>query len=483
MRAKRLFLALAITLAMGFITTIAAQPCDCAPRASVEDSFISAAAVIAGKITATHRGKNAQGVEDVNSVTMTVLRVYKGRTQAGASIKLAQGDGTACAWRFDETSVGLEFLLYLTDENIRTAVWTVPLCSRSDRWESSAADVRYLENRSAFRGRTRLAGLVSKWDGDPEPAAGVTVTLTGVERSFELKTDARGVYEVYDLPPGPYQVQAETPAGWKLNGYLTGHTPNLDRAKWTPELLQIPIIVEAGKPASLDFHFQPDNALRGKIVDAQGRPFTNVYVHAVVPGAPTTDDDLVDWTRDDGTFSIERLPTGRYQLSISEGVAMDGRTPFEPFFYPKTNDRKRAEVFQLEPGKIIDLTIRPREAVETIIITGRVIYADGAPAVRQYVGFDPAEPRFDVMQSGAPRSDAEGRFSLRVLKGAVGSLIGYFQPTAKELRQCPAWVEVVKGDFRFPRVVETPKAQIKADRDLDGVTLSFPFAGCLEALD
>jgi hypothetical protein len=44
----------------------------------------------------------------------------------------------------------------------------------------------------------------------------VKVRLIGEKETYETATNVDGVYEIYDLPPGRYTVEPETPKGWAI---------------------------------------------------------------------------------------------------------------------------------------------------------------------------------------------------------------------------------------------------------------------------
>jgi hypothetical protein len=384
---------------------------------------------------------------------------------------------------FTEDAVGLELLLYLSPDEQRDALWSLPVCSRSNSVEQMAADLRFLDHIGAVRSRTRLSGTVMLWESEAELAAGVTVRVNGPAGVYELRTDEDGVYELYDLPAGSYQVEAITPAGWTPMPSFSAHTPNLDKTKWKWGSSTIPIIVEAGKQANVDLFFEPDNALRGRMIDALGRPISWVGVHAIAVGADPEDEDALDRgtdsTKADGSFSIDNLPTGRYQLLINEGGTVTGSAPFTPFYYPNTSDRSRAKVFTIKPGQVIDgVVIKPREVAETVVISGRILFANDAPVFHQYLAFAP-EGGGDI--TGPIATDLEGRFTVRVFKGARGTLTGGFDPTSKQLRNCPSLAEFFKSVWFRGVATQTVSVPIHAEADITDVILKFPFSLCEKA--
>jgi hypothetical protein len=483
MRPKHFLLGLLVILAASLAYPAAAQETivDCPPHPTAMDSFATSSTVVIAKITSVKLAAKVNGVQPARSVTMEVLKAYKGSLKRGDKIKFAGVVTIRLGWMFTGESEGLELLLYLSPDEQREALWRLPVCSRSNSVEQMAADLRFLDRIDDFRGRTRLSGTVNLWQSEAETAVGVTVRINGPAGVFELQTDAQGVYELYDLPAGSYQVEAVAPAGWGPIPSFNAHTPNLDKTKWKPGSSTIPIIVEAGKQANVDLFFQPDNALRGRMIDALGRPISWVGVHAVAVGADPEDEDALDrgsdGTKPDGSFSIESLPTGRYQLLINQGGSITGATPFAPFYYPNTSERARAKVFTIKAGQVIDgIVIRPRETAETVVISGRMLFVNDQPVAVQTVGFMPEGGGWESPSA----TDLEGRFSIRVFKGARGTLTGVFEPRSKDLRNCPALAAWFRTSwFRMP-ATQSLSVPVRTDIDTSELVLKYPFAPCAD---
>ena len=80
--------------------------------------------------------------------------------------------------------------------------------------ESAPDDLRFLRALPASADRTRISGQVML-SGDPVrplPDVSVTLTLSGSPPSTAV-TDAKGVFEVYELPRGSYTVSVRAPQG------------------------------------------------------------------------------------------------------------------------------------------------------------------------------------------------------------------------------------------------------------------------------
>jgi hypothetical protein len=89
-------------------------------------------------------------------------------------------------------------------------------CGAAGPIESPEAEV---ELRVLKDGRTkdgvRIIGYVERydWEHPPEPARGIKVVVKGPSGELHLTTDQQGIFDVTDLPPGPYAVDLENSGG------------------------------------------------------------------------------------------------------------------------------------------------------------------------------------------------------------------------------------------------------------------------------
>jgi hypothetical protein len=149
--------------------------------------------------------------------TVRVEEAFKG-VQKGELIQIDQ-PGSDCDMKY---SRGWRRLLYLNV--LRGGLWMSPGCDRSRDSDSASDDLRFLRALPASAERTRISGEVIVSGEPSRPLSGVTVTLTqGNGPSTIALTNAKGVFEVFDLPRGAYQVSIDVPQGFKANyGYVSG---------------------------------------------------------------------------------------------------------------------------------------------------------------------------------------------------------------------------------------------------------------------
>src|SRR5258705_5099362 len=304
-----------------------AEACSCGGSATVLDAYNHADVVVIVNAVSVEKaepektapkGQMSNGenyVDGVKSTMMRVEQVFKGTLKVGAEMVFAQGGGADCIWTFDEGDIGKKFLFYLKRFD-DSSIWVAGTCGRSSPVDHAGDDLLYLRNLDKVRDKTRISGtLVFRYEVG-ESLAGRKIRIVGAERTYELKTDDNGVYEIYDLPDGRYFVEQEVPKGWKVGRFWSGYTPSIDRKAKDGSLQKIPIFLEAKKHAGLNIVFEIDNVVRGRIYDPLGQPMNGVCLD-LIPSDGTKGRYLADCTEEDGVFSIDEIPPGGYVIIVN----------------------------------------------------------------------------------------------------------------------------------------------------------------------
>ena len=150
------------------------------------------------------------------------------------------------------------YLFYANFDRARRQ-WEVRYCGRTLMAQYAHDDLRYLENLPAVANKTRVAGSLILYENDKENPAGnmrrlqgVAVRLIGEGKRFEAVTDANGLYEFYDVPPGSYVIEPAIPAGMMLMAVF--HYGAFDRSK----VRVLRIEVKEGKCNGASIVLKPD---------------------------------------------------------------------------------------------------------------------------------------------------------------------------------------------------------------------------------
>jgi hypothetical protein len=234
--------------------------------------------------------------------------------------------------------------------------------------------------------------------GQPDPLGGLTVTIEGEGKRLELKTDASGYFETFDLLPGSYRIS-------------TGVTGKLRGADAQT--------VELRTVASLGFNTTTMGSLTGRVLDQEGRPVRELQVELLQPGAAQPSGRVTTYvtTTEDGTFVFNEAVAGRYLLAVnSVGRRSLYGAPFRPSYFPKAASSADAQVITVADGVSVDIgDFVLQERYPTVDVSGIVVTPDGKPVPGAYVNLNKSGGEWDAARS--VQTDAEGRFVHQAFEG------------------------------------------------------------------
>ena len=494
----RYLLLILCSVSLLLIASHSARACSCAPRGSVLESFEASDEVVILRVISIEKGENTEErryVDGVKSATMVIEKVFKGKLKVRDEIVFGQGSGSNCIWTFNEESVGHRYLLYLSrPETLANSsylpskepgLWFAFGCGRSSGLAGATEDLLYLEKMNKVRGKTRISGSIGGGFDYPDlDVAGKKIKIIGPKKTYETKTDKDGVFEIYDVPPGKYFVEPETPAGWKINPSWLRYSRSVVGADiGNPEMkssTQVAIMLEPKKHASLEIVFTVDNSVRGRVLDPKGRPMHRVCVYLLGPEQVKYGPS--DCTDEEGQFEITQVPEGEYVLVANADGKPSSDEPFRSVFYPSVSERERATPISVVAGARIDnLDIVISRLEETITIEGVLRYSDGKPVVEEWVQFKATNPDAKVDGDASAKTDSAGRFTLQVLKGLTGDLTADDWLYAGQYKNCPKVDELIAKGGRDSVTVHTNAFKVTAEQDVYGVELIFPFPRCEKA--
>jgi hypothetical protein len=405
------------------------------------------------------------------TVWVKVDEAFKG-VQAATELRLEQ-PGHFCAPKF---RTGEKALFYLHPTETPGS-WEAYGCHRTRGVEAAADDLLFLRALPRAATRSRLSGELFL---SQPPAAnplrrlprlgGVPIRIRGAGKLTNTVTNADGVYEVYDLPPGAYRVEPEVPPGMIIDfAMFAGGGP----MRFAP--LDSPITLSARAGASVSFALREGNQVSGRVVDPAGRPLADVPVTLEpAAGSTTPSSQLETVSREDGVFRLTMVPAGTYRLVANQPGIASGRLPFGAVYLPDATQRNQARIVRIgSRERVENLTLRIPELKPTITVTGRVQLTDGEPA---------AQAAFYLLDGGHRESlyvlsDRDGRFRVRLLAGHPVRLQAEWTPPIPSYRQ-DCRTSVTTNDRPYRPKFQSAEAAISARSHQTGVLLTVPVSRC-----
>jgi hypothetical protein len=194
-----------------------AAACVCAEFLTPKAEWQRSSLVFVGQVETASPEFAANNRFGPQHAAVRVEEAFKG-VQTGQLIQVNQTGGD-CELKY---SRGSRRLLYLSVQ--QGGSWMSPGCDRSNDPDSASDDLRFLRALPVSAERTRISGEVMSSGEPSRPLLGITVTLRqGGGPSTSAVTDAKGVFEVYDLPRGTYQVSIGVPKGFIADfGFVQG---------------------------------------------------------------------------------------------------------------------------------------------------------------------------------------------------------------------------------------------------------------------
>lgn len=216
-----------------FLGNCLAQNLECNYNATACEAYANADAVFVGKVIsiAPETIEIWQRDKDYDQRTViTIEKTFKGLKKK--SLVLHQL-GKDIAPKF---ILGLRYMFYANFDRV-SRHWKVKPCGRTRMLKFGADDLRYGASLPASAGKTRISGEITRYESDAENPQGTSERLAGVKikivgdgKEYEAVTDAKGVYEISDVPPGKYRLEPSIPKGLRLMAVM--HYGLFDRSKY-----------------------------------------------------------------------------------------------------------------------------------------------------------------------------------------------------------------------------------------------------------
>lgn len=453
--------------------------CSCGPTLTVLEAYEGADVVLIARVLSVEKVEEKSDdehyVDNVRSTTLRVEKVYKGNVRVRDELVFRQGGGADCIWTFNEEWIGVEILFYLNKPEPPAKLWYAVTCGRSRGVKGATEDLLYLNNIKKLRGKTRVSGSYGDWNSRDFDIANKKIRIVGEKKTFETKTDENGIYEIYDLPAGTYRLEPEMPKGWRIARQWLRYSQSA--AEKQDSTRSVVFTLEAKKHANVDVSFEPDNAVEGSVVDANGNAMAHVCAYLWAP----EDSDLFgpfDCTDEKGRFRIESISAGSYHLVLRWTGKPTSREPFSKTFYPGVTDRAEAALITIGDGETVTgINVVISKLVEMITVEGVLRYSDDKPVAHKYVEFK-ANETYGRDGNVREKTDANGRFKLKIIKGVKGVISSGLYASVGSYENCPKLDALIKETGQKFADIKTPEVTTEADQDVFDLVLKFPFPAC-----
>lgn len=226
-----------------------------------------------------------------------------------------------------------------------------------------------------------------------------------------------------------------------------------------------------------------DATLSGRLLKANGKPlaYTEIELVPVESAKQVADRKLWATSAANGNFIFDKIPAGEYTLSINFDEKPTELSPYATYFYPKTENRALAKIFEIfADTRITNLVFQLSPPLAKRKFFGKVFDRKGKPAANVYVALRDVEgdKEDDFMIFSPIKTDARGNFSLtnfEARKYQVFALLlegsdkaEYFDPRAKILAAGKS--EVFRLDAKTASVNLTLQPAADADNPAEDST-------------
>jgi hypothetical protein len=260
-------------------------------------------------------------------------------------------------------------------------------CSYTQKIEFAGAALRVLRKRRDGYKVPALTGRIAQHDRnfqgnlgglEPKHLANTRIRIKGGNGVYETWSDAEGLYEIYNVPPGKYEFDPELPFGTTLSWFIESDKP------------LAPFYLERSCE-DRDIEVFAGGSIQGRVLDS----FNNALPHALVYIVPV-DTKVLPKARqgywvgqyEEGSFKFVHIPPGNYIILVNPDDSRDPDFPYGRTFYPGAHDRTSARVISVSAGEQIkDADIHVQEQFAARRLTVSVVWENGQ-LIRDYVSVE-----------------------------------------------------------------------------------------------
>lgn len=359
--------------------------------------------------------------------------------------------GTSCYARLQKDE---RYIIYARTDPKRPGMFFAGGCEYLFKVAGNETLLDALRN-AATGGPPRLVGQVrarsSRYGySSGNPIAQARVAATSGDKRYEALSDGAGWFEMMNLAPGSYHVEASQ-AGYVFD----------DGNK-----------EEVGVPAAgceiRDLGMTPAGRISGTVRYRDGQPVKGVKVAAfeIEPAKagkqgkePASSPFASAVTREDGSYEIQPLPPGKYIVGVN-GNKYEDLDPHPPSFYPEEATRQSASPIELATSahrNAVDVVLAERRKPGTVRIT--VLFEDGKPV--SGAGCKLLDRNGTDRAYSKDKADANGEADLAAYQGEEYGVEAWFFTSREEAVPMPdgnvgyrshtTWYEGTTGPVRLDK--------------------------------
>jgi hypothetical protein len=405
MKRKVLWLTLFLMFLLGGVERVSA--CSCVRNISTCQRYASSAVIFIGKaveVKQEPRGDNS--AFNVESTVFEVEEMFLGQKKERITVR--NKSGFSCDTEFERGETYVIFAGGDEKEGYGTGVCSgnTPIADAAEILD----DLRALP-KPGTGGRLfgRASESLKKRVEESIPLPGVKIKVQevgGKRKIYNAVTDEDGNYELI-VPAGRYRIVPAIPA-YAAFGYINADAFTVRDRGCVEE----------------SFSLENKSQISGRVIDADGKPvaggksLTGVRLElfsADLTGKPTLfEEDGYASIKEDGTFTINNIPAGKYTLSVNYAMSPGEDNSFPTVFYPGSPVRSGAKIFEVGLGQNIGgIVFRLPPRLAEITVRGAIVFEDGTPAAAVDLHLEDAENPGFCVNGCVWKTDAEGNFTLK----------------------------------------------------------------------
>ena len=249
-------------------------------------------------------------------------------------------------------------------------------CSNSRRLDFAGAALQVLRKQRNGQEVPSLTGQIAQLERsfrrrfgirETKPLPNTRIRVKEGDSVYETWSDAEGLYEFYDLPPGKYEFDPDLPSGTTLSWSIGSDKP-----------LEFFTLEQGCEERNIDVY--ASGSIQGRVLDSSDNVLSNAIVYIVPADTEEVSKASQSYSEGqykEGYFKFVHIPPGKYVIMVNPDDSQDPDFPYGITFYPGVHDRESAGIIALNAGEQIKgADIRVEKQFTPRHLTVRVTLAD-----------------------------------------------------------------------------------------------------------